>query len=143
MKKMYFPIIILVALFLLTSCSEDGSSCTYPFSSVSLTLDTPLDDTIPSWGTNYYTFQAPTTGSYTISLTLLTSDCDWELYEYISECIDDYIAVGAPLIADSWNDGLSDEVVTINPLSSGKYLLIVDEYDDSGAASYTVAIVQN
>ena len=139
MKKIYFPLIILIALFLLISCAEEGSSCTYPFSSVSLTLGTTFEDTIPSFGTNYYSFQAPTEGSYNISLTNLTSSCSWELYEYISDCGDDYIAADSSSIASGW----ADDIVTVNPLYSGKYLLVVDEWEDLGAASYTVLVIQN
>jgi|GEM_PF-5946512 len=136
MKKAGFIILLFVTVLSITSCFED-ESCKDPISTTALTIDTSLNDTITSGGYKNYTFQAVSSGSYTIDLTGLTSDCDLYLWFYISDCAGDYSNNG--YIDNSSYLGTTNESITAN-LAPGKYLIIVYEYDDMGDSSYTIEV---
>ncbi len=137
MKKYVFLMIVCISLFFVISCKDD-ESCDDPFSTSSLTLNTAVNETIEAYGTKFYTFEATTAGDYTISLTNLGSTCGWELWAYISECGDDYIASGETDIASSSISGSGDKIDTAS-LATGTYLVVVDEWSDIDS-SYTLEV---
>jgi hypothetical protein len=106
---------------------------------ISLTIGTPLNQTIEAFGTKFYVFEVVDPVAYTISLYNMTTDNDWILYDYISNCEDDY-PVNPPIIAESSNPLTAPDIQTV-VLNPGKYLLVVDEYD-SLPSSYTVSVTR-
>jgi len=102
-----------------------------------LTIGTPLDQTIEAFGTKFYVFQVVDPATYTISLYNMATDNDWELYQYISNCTDDY-PDNHPLIAESSNMLTTPDIKDV-ALNAGTYLLVVDEWD-SLPSSYTVSV---
>jgi hypothetical protein len=106
---------------------------------ISLTIGTPLNQTIDALGTNFYVFDIFDPATYTISLYNMTTDNDWVLYHYISNCEDDY-PVNPPILAESSNALTAPDIQTIVPIQ-GRYLLVVDEYDNL-PSSYTVSVTR-
>jgi hypothetical protein len=107
---------------------------------ITLTIDSPLNQTIEAFGTNFYVFEVVDPVAYTISLYNMTTDNDWVLIDYISNCEDDYAAANPPIIAESSNSFTTPDIQTV-VLNPGKYLLIVDEWDNL-PSSYTVSVTR-
>ncbi len=106
---------------------------------ISLTIGTPLNQAIEAFGTKYYVFEVVDPATYTISLYTMATDNDWELWEYVSNCEDDY-PLDPPVIAGSYNDLTADDILSVS-LDPKKYLLIVDEFDNQ-ASTYTVSVTR-
>lgn len=104
-----------------------------------LNIGTTLSDTIEPLGTKFYVFEVVDQMSYSISLYNMATDNDWALYEYISNCEDDY-PEDSPVIAESSNIGTVPEFMVV-PLEPKKHLLVVDEYDDK-PSSYSLDITK-
>ena len=104
-----------------------------------LNIGTTLSDTIEPLGTKFYVFEVVDQMSYSISLYNMATDNDWALYEYISNCEDDY-PEDPPVIAESSNIGTVPEFMVV-PLEPKKHLLVVDEYDDK-PSSYSLDITK-
>jgi len=101
---------------------------------MSLTFGTNFYDTIEPLGTKLYVFNVVYQGFYSISLFNMATDNNWALYEYISNCTDDYPAE-PPVIAQSSNLGTAVDYMVVS-LEPKTYLLIVDEYDDQPSNYY-------
>jgi len=106
---------------------------------INLTVGIPLLQTIEAFGTKYYVFDIVDTAPYTISLYNMATDNDWVLIDYISNCEDDY-PVNPPIIAESSNTLTTPDIQTVF-LDPGRYLLIVDEYDNL-PSSYSVSVTR-
>jgi hypothetical protein len=75
-----------------------------------------------------YRFTPPSSGVYTISVTGVDSDLDWELHDNAEDA---YMYEERSIIATSENFGTVDEVGRTPVLNAGQeYYLIVLEYDD-------------
>lgn len=106
---------------------------------ISLAIGTPLNQTIEAFGTKFYVFEVVNPATYTISLYNMATDNDWVLINYVSNCEDDY-PVNPPIIAESSNLLTAPDILAVS-LGTGKYLLIVDEYDNL-PSSYTLSVTQ-
>jgi hypothetical protein len=106
---------------------------------ISLTIGAILNQTIEAFGTKFYVFEVVDPATYTISLYNMTTDNDWVLINYISNCEDDY-PLDPPIIAESDNILTDPDIMDVS-LNTGKYLLIVDEYDNQ-PSSYTVSVTR-
>jgi hypothetical protein len=104
---------------------------------INLTIGTTVNDTIEPFGTKLYVFEVVDQMFYSISLYNMATDNDWALYEYISNCTDDYPA-DPPVIAESSNFGTAPDIMVV-PLEAKTYLLVVDEYDDQ-PSSYSLDV---
>jgi hypothetical protein len=106
---------------------------------ISLTIGAILNQTIEAFGTKFYVFEVVDPATYTISLYNMTTDNDWVLINYISNCEDDY-PLDPPIIAESGNFLNNPDIKDVS-LNTGKYLLIVDEYDNQ-PSNYTVSVTR-
>ena len=106
---------------------------------ISLTIGTPLNQTIEPFGTKFYVFDVVDPATYTISLYNMVTDNDWSLIGYVSNCGDDYPET-IPTIAESYNNSTTPDILAVS-LNPQRYLLIVDEYD-SQPSSYTVSVTR-
>lgn len=108
---------------------------------IGLTLGKTLNETIEPLGTKFYVFEIADLeqGFYAISLYNMATDNDWVLYEYISNCEDDYPA-DPPVIAESSNLGTVPDYMVV-PLEPKKYLLVVNEWDGQ-PSSYALDVTK-
>lgn len=104
---------------------------------IPLTIGTPLNQIIEAFGERFYVFEVVDPATYTVSVYNMATDNDWILISYISNCEDDY-PDNTPIIAESSNLLTNPDIKDV-ALNAGKYLLIVDEFDNQ-PSSYTVSV---
>lgn len=109
-----------------------------------ISLNSPLNDTIPSYGTKVYRFQTAEAGDYTISLTNLASDLGWILVSYDPSDVSIIDLFNNPFIDDVNGDryfSTAEEVFTETLSADTYYMIVVDEWDDSGDSRYTLQVI--
>lgn len=144
-KSKYLFLLVFLSVFI-PACGGGGSggdgttTCTgQEVDPIVLTIGTPLDETIGPEAAKFYIFDVVDPATYTISLYNMTTDNDWILIEYVSNCEDDY-PDPPTLIAESNNIGTADDILAV-PLTLGSYLLIVNEFENL-PSSYTVSVTR-
>ena len=142
MRKILSAVVILLvcgSMFLVCDSGGGSDKCSNEFTTNSIQLNTTYNETIEMEGDNFYKFTITTSGDYDISLTNLTVDCGWELYDNKGTCSDNY---SEDDFIDECDDDfdIGDEVKTVT-LESGDYLLYVANFDNSG--SYTLQVSLN
>jgi len=117
---------------------DDDNGCKDPLNVTALTFNVEKNGTIEAYDWRFYSFSVESAGEYTISLTNLGSDLDWCLYEYISDCADDYGDAPEEIVCGEEYGDDSDEILVVD-LDADKYLLVVEEWDDVDS-SFTIEV---
>ena len=108
-------------------------------------LDSPIFETIASWGTHLFKFSTPAAGTYFISVTGITAggDLGWYLLDYAD--LDYWYSEGFSMgdwlaIADS-SDVNGDEINSVYLPAGMMCYLVIDEWADPGFdVSYTLTV---
>ncbi len=140
--KLSFPVIIIILSLIVSACDfgkddEDKNNCIYPLNNKSIALNTTNNESIVADSVQGYTFTTTTAGPYTISATFLTTNVDWYLYEYKSECYEGYDT--AIEISFSTQSGVADETKTVSLAASTKYQIVIEEWNNTNG-TYTLQV---
>ena len=127
MKKFISVCFVLFTVLFIFSCDDGSGNGNDDFiaSSTILVGTSYTNVSIPAFGTKIYNFVAAGSGSHTISLTNLGSDCGWTLFTNPS--YENPVVIQEK---DTFGDS-SDEIASTSILASGvTYYIAVDEWDE-------------